>query len=136
MPSIEDLKARCDEYDAQAAAAEPFVPDKLKAKQQAAHETLDQAVDDAAVNLKDLEANARATRSEAEATTERTLKLMRAMIKQTDKLFEARERAAAAARLARAAGVLAPSPNPIHARQDYETRKLLADYLASTRRPL
>jgi hypothetical protein len=136
MPSIETLKERVATYEHKVAEVEPFVPDRLKAKAQAARETLEQAESDAVVDLKDLRARYAARISEYDAARDEHLALMQTMLDSTEKLALAYEAASAAERLLRRAGEPAQRPLRLHAIQDYDTRTLVRAYQAATQRPV
>ena len=132
---IEKLQERVADYDRQVEEAEPFVPDRLRAKATAARETLDQATDDAVVDLKDLHARYRERSQEYEALRDEMVEGLHYIISCSEQLALAHERATAAARLLRGAGERAANPQRLSvlAASDYETRDLLHRFSEAVR---
>jgi hypothetical protein len=132
---IEKLQERVADYDRQVEEAEPFVPDRLRAKATAARENLEQAADDLIVDTKDLWERYTARTQEHEALQAELIEFIHAYISCADQLALAHENAAAAARLLRSAGEVAANPQRLSvlAGRDWELRTLLQQFQEATR---
>jgi chromosome segregation ATPase len=132
---IEKLQERVADYDRQVEEAEPFVPDRLRAKATAARETLDQATDDQVVDLKDLHARYRARMEEFDSLQAEMREGLMYIVTCSESLALASEKATAAARLLRSAGEIAPNPQRLSllAQRDYELRDLLNRFSEAVR---
>jgi hypothetical protein len=135
MPSIETLQERLADYEAQVEEAEPFVPDRLKAKVTATRETLEQAEDDARVNLKELYARYAKQYEAVEKVQAAKLQTSAQFVKITEEENEAREQLRATVRLLHASGEIAPHIGHLHTRPDYESRKAVQAFQAAAKRP-
>jgi biopolymer transport protein ExbB/TolQ len=133
--AIEKLQARVAAYEKQVADAEPFVPNRLKAKAQAARENLEHAEDDARVNVKELYARYAKQYDAVEKAQEAKLKTSALFVKITEEENEVREQLRATVRLLHAAGEIAPHLGHLHTRPDFESRKAVQAFHGAANRP-
>jgi hypothetical protein len=127
MLTAAELRKRADE----GLLLSPEAEEKIRADDQ----FKEQHADDRLAEMKDLRDRYRHRMEEHEALQAELIEFIHAIVSCTGSLALAQEKAAAAARLLRSAGEIAPNPQrlSVRAARDYELRTLLQQFQEATR---